>query len=301
MIRGSVKEQSDRASITVPLKVNLGIWPDSYAPPKAKEELLPQAATGSLAIFNPRSEGDVTVFPTDRVLAKEAVERALRYLKCEQYGGELRIITKGGLSRGLGTSTADIIASIRAVMNSLDHSLDQELIGEFAARTEGASDGVMFDEATLFVTTRGKVLENFRKVCPPIEILGFDADSGGDGIKTLELPPRNYSQNDQERLSDLRQSARRALSQGDVTLLGRIATASAKINQQFSEKPLLDETIKLCNEFGGAGIIIAHSGTMMGIMFHPASFPSGNELKLLLQQVESLGSFDVKHYSTGPD
>jgi uncharacterized protein involved in propanediol utilization len=298
VVDGKVKPKQDRASITVPLKVNLGLTADP-SDQASTEAVLPPAKTGSLAVFSPTPDSEVSVDPSDRTLAKKAVNRILRTLKQQHMGGTLKIITNGGLSRGLGTSTADIVASIRAVTDSLRESVDKEKIGEIAATTEGASDGIMYDEATLFVTTRGKVLERFIESCPRIEIVGFDLESGEGGIDTLDLSPRHYSESQREKLLELRKKARTAFFESDVDLLGDVATQSARINQRFLEKPILDEIVDLTEKFDGDGVVIAHSGTLMGILFQPANYPSSDQLKTLKSQLESLGLSNIKHYSTG--
>ncbi len=67
----------------------------------------------------------------------------------------------------------------------------------------------------------------------------------------------------------LRAALRRAVTLEDVELLGRVATASARINQRFLPKPKLEPLLELCRRNGGSGIQVAHSGTVAGLIFDP--------------------------------
>ena len=52
-----------------------------------------------------------------------------------------------------------------------------------------------------------------------------------------------------------------------MALLGRVATASSRINQRYLPKPVLDELLALCRRLGGHGVQVAHSGTVAGLIF----------------------------------
>ena len=46
-----------------------------------------------------------------------------------------------------------------------------------------------------------------------------------------------------------------------------MATASARVNQRFLPKPSLPDLIELSRRLGGAGVQVAHSGTVAGLIF----------------------------------
>lgn len=50
-------------------------------------------------------------------------------------------------------------------------------------------------------------------------------------------------------------------------MLGRVATASARINERFLPKPRLTEIEAIGDRFGAIGVQVAHSGTVVGLMF----------------------------------
>jgi len=57
------------------------------------------------------------------------------------------------------------------------------------------------------------------------------------------------------------------LATGDITLIGKGATISARANQQILFKPHLEKMIAIGHTWGAVGVNIAHSGTVVGILF----------------------------------
>jgi L-threonine kinase len=49
-------------------------------------------------------------------------------------------------------------------------------------------------------------------------------------------------------------------------IIGKVATKSALMNQKFIYKKNLERMIKICEEIGGLGVIVTHSGTCLGIL-----------------------------------
>jgi L-threonine kinase len=58
-----------------------------------------------------------------------------------------------------------------------------------------------------------------------------------------------------------------AIDAGDVQLLGEACTWSARIHQRILPKPELPELIRIVDETGGAGVSVAHSGTVCGLIY----------------------------------
>jgi len=50
-------------------------------------------------------------------------------------------------------------------------------------------------------------------------------------------------------------------------LLGQAATASARLNQEHLEKPQLEEFIQSSQKKGALGVLVAHSGTVVGALW----------------------------------
>jgi uncharacterized protein involved in propanediol utilization len=183
-------------------------------------------------------------------------------------GGHMEICSDVPRGIGMGSSTADVTAAIRAIADFHRVTPAAEKIGRIAVRAECASDPVMIDDrVVLFSHREGIVLETFGRRLPSMIVVGCDADPGTGGIDTIALPPAVYSSADIDAFRSLRSELRAAVATGDVARLARVATSSALISQRFLPKPAFDFLLDLCKRTGGYGIQVAHSGTVAGVIF----------------------------------
>ena len=149
----------------------------------------------SQAIFSPHQGTTVNldIRPQNKSKAKQAAQLTLKHLGVD-LGGELHIWTNIPIGLGLGSSTADVVATSIAVANALGKNLSPETIAKIAVDAETASDSIMFGNcATLFAQREGLVIEDFGNSLPPLEILGFNTDLSNSGIDTLAFPPARYN------------------------------------------------------------------------------------------------------------
>jgi uncharacterized protein involved in propanediol utilization len=204
-------------------------------------------------------------------------------------GGQIEITSDIPRAIGMGSSTSDVIATIRAVANYHGVALSPEEVGRLAVLAEAASDSTMIDDrVVLFAHRDGIVLESFGHRLPPIVVVGCDTEPG-TRVDTLGHPPAEYDDREIGVFGVLRAALRRAVSTDDVALLGRVATASARINQRFLPKPNLDRLLEVCLEHGGSGIQVAHSGTVAGLIFD-ARLPGVQEsVRRCSERIDKLG------------
>jgi uncharacterized protein involved in propanediol utilization len=86
--------------------------------------------------------------------------------------------------------------------------------------------------------------------------------------------------------------ARRAVRTVDPALLGRVATASTLLNQRHLPVPQLDGLLAVSEEAGAAGLQVAHSGNVAGLLFDPAV----PELDArITESVKRLAELDIEH------
>ena len=86
-----------------------------------------------------------------------------------------------------------------------------------------------------------------------------------------------------------RGALRRALATEDVRLVGRVATASARINERFLPKPNLEILLAECLRNGGCGIQVAHSGTVAGMIFDARRLGVQEGVQRSIAFIEELG------------
>ncbi|MDD5037585.1 MAG: hypothetical protein PHE55_22890 [Methylococcaceae bacterium] len=229
---------------------------------------LPCIKYRSIACFIPQAEPMLEVRPKGLHKARQAALGALALLGFPDMGGLLTIDSNIPCRQGLGSSTADVIAVIRAIADAFGRVLTPEIIARLAVSTESASDALMFeDAAVLFAQRQGIVVERFHTRLPAMEILSIRDEANGDGVDTLAYPPPVYDWQEIGEFRYLIDRLRQGILDGDAEAIGHVATASARINQRFLNKPHLEEIEAIGRRYGALGIQVAHSGTAMGLLF----------------------------------
>jgi uncharacterized protein involved in propanediol utilization len=231
---------------------------------------LPQPALGTRATFRPSYTHGGVLGPPELIKVRRAAILTLGRLpgyRSPAKGGQIEITSTVPRGIGMGSSTSDVTATIRAVADSHGHPLTKEEVARLAVLAECASDSVMIDDqVVLFAQREAAVLEVFGQQLPPILVLGCDTAPEQE-VDTLRLPPAPYDVEEIARFGVLRAALRRAVATSDVALLGLVATASARINQRYLPKPQLELLIRTCRQHGGCGVQVAHSGTVAGLIF----------------------------------
>lgn len=231
---------------------------------------LPCSLFGTRVRFRPLRSGPLTVEPGDRSRARNAARLTLDSLGRTGWGGSVRIEGNVPLRWGCGSSTTDVLATIRAVADAFDTVLDPEWIARIAVVSETASDSLMYgpERAVLFAQRRGSVLLDLGGPLPRVQVLGFNTEED-HGVETLSLPPCQYSTWEAEAFQPILGLLRRAVERQDPALLGRVATASTVLMQRHRPKRFMPELLRLAEEVGALGVQVAHSGTVAGFLFEP--------------------------------
>ncbi len=247
-----------------------GIFDDGAGHLRRALVTLPQRGRGSRAVFRPSGNHWGVVGTPELVKVRRAAVLALREFATHPApvkGGQIEIIRDFPLGVGMGSSTSDVTATIRAVADFHGVMLSREEVGRLAVLAEVASDSIMIDDrVVLFAHRDGQVLETFGHRLPSMIVVGCDTQPGSV-VDTLGLQQADYSSREVGAFQVLRGAIRRAIATEDVALLGRVTTASARINQRFLAKPALETLLELNLRLGGCGIQVAHSGTVAGLIF----------------------------------
>jgi uncharacterized protein involved in propanediol utilization len=258
---------------------------------------LPCNAMYSDAVFHPDSSGSVRVSPAHKRKALEVVELTLAHLRSTGVGGQLSIESSVPEAKGCGSSTADCIAAASAAADAVNHSLSEEDLAHLVVQAEVASDNFMFRRAVLFAHREGVVLEDYARRLPMLEILGVDTAPSAH-VETLKYPPAVYSWRQLQSFCTLTGALRRAVRQQDLKLLGRVATASANINQEFLPKPLFPEIRRLADDAGALGVAVAHSGTVLSILLDPDDELLEYKVDQLRAGLNKLGITQILRFQT---
>ncbi|WKD32115.1 GHMP family kinase ATP-binding protein [Streptomyces xanthophaeus] len=268
---------------------------------------LPMTGMGSRAEFTRRPgtpPEQLTVVPGDRTKAARAA--ALTVGECAPLrreppcGGELRITGDIPVGLGMGSSTSDVIAVVRAVADSYGVRLAPGTVARLAVRAELACDPLMLDaRPVLFAQREGRVLEALGPCLPPLVVVGC-ALGGGAPVDTLALPVPAYGESDVRAFERLRALLRRAVATGDAALLGQVASASARRGQQVLRHPEFDTLVGIGRRLGALGIQIAHSGAVAGLLLDPAAPGLRHRVRGCVRALESDGIAATRVFTTFP-
>ncbi|WP_375779132.1 GHMP kinase [Bradyrhizobium sp. ma5] len=248
-----------------------GIFEDENGHLRRGLTSLPCRQLRSKAMFKAHGQDILSVSPRRCEKSRRAAELVLKTFGRLRGGGHLTVQSNIPVGRGMGSSTADVLASILAVLDYLAIQLSPDRVMKIAVRAETACDSTLFSQqAVLFAHREGDVIESFINSLPPIDFISIDT-APGHTVDTVALQPADYNRTEIESFRPLRRLLGKAIKESDLGLLGRVATASALINERFLPKPRLHEIEAIGTRYGAIGVQVAHSGTVVGLMFDPAN------------------------------
>ena len=261
---------------------------------------LPLPAMTSQATFIGAHSVDVTVRPDGKAKASAAARLTLDHLAVAE-GGVIKISSDIPIGHGYGSSTADVVAAIRAVAAAYAAQLVPSRIGRLAVAAEQASDAIVFDsQAILFAQREGIILEDFGGALPPLLLVGSRAN-GGQPIDTLTLPPARYDSPEIQQFRVLRGLVAYAVRHQDPVCLGRAATASAWISQRRLPKKGLEQVIAIAQNAGACGVQVAHSGSLVGVLFDRAGRDLRRRARRVAASLRRAGFCDVEFHQINDD
>lgn len=178
----------------------------------------------------------------------------------------LTINSKLPRGKGMASSSADIAASLAAAAKALALTVTADEICDIALTIE-PTDGVFFSGITAFDHINGSVCDTLGEP-PMIKLAIFDFGGEVDTIafnKRGDLKELRAQKKDQ--FTEAYNLVREGLHTGNAVLVAKGATISALANQAILPKPSLEKIILIGNSCGALGVNVAHSGTVVGIMF----------------------------------
>lgn len=168
------------------------------------------------------------------------------------------------VGKGLSSSTADMVAGMRALAAAISIRLKNDYLSRMISEIE-PNDGLHFDNTSAYFHTEGRLIANFAFV-PPFRILSLD--SGGI-FDTVMFNARavSISRQQQESYQGLLEDLMAALEAGDILAIAAIATESGRRWQSINPKPEFERVETLARSLGALGVLNTHSGTCLGMLF----------------------------------
>jgi uncharacterized protein involved in propanediol utilization len=258
---------------------------------------LPLRSKHAFATFKPDSQIGVRVQPTDRHKAARAAELALQKLNLNVHGGSLEIRSDIPIGHGYGSSSADVVAAVKAVFDAFGRTASATIASEIAVAAERASDAIAFEETSvLFAHRDGIVLEYLGGDLPPLALISFKS-SDASPISTTALSRARYNADEIQAFRCALSAVRRAVLYQDPMLLGRAASLSARISQQHLAKNGFSRAQEVADRHGASGLQVSHSGSLFGIMMDASQPKLNARLSAIALDIQNAGFTDVEQLS----
>ena len=225
----------------------------------------PIAKTATVTV-TVRSAPETMITQIDPALSKLAQSLRQTSLHLELEPLEIRVEHWSDLDigKGMGSSTADIVAGARALAAVADRTLTPQQLAEIATSIE-SSDGSMYPGIVAFNQKKGNVLHEFSwwpqfviLMVTPSQV--FNTESANFGGKD------KFGKDFDQILEDLWTASLQCETKPFVDAASR----SARLNQRFVPNPyyaLLEDRV---SDFGALGINVGHTGTVLGLLFDAA-------------------------------
>ncbi len=165
------------------------------------------------------------------------------------------------VGKGMGSSTADIVAGARALAAAHGASLSPAQLARIATAIE-PSDGTMYPGVVAFCRQTGDVVRAFSwhprfaavMVLPPRTVATDSVDLGGKARLATAF---------EELLACLDDAVERR----DPLPFAQVATRSAALNQRVLPNRLFGALAALRARLGAAGVVVGHTGTLGGLLY----------------------------------
>lgn len=223
------------------------------------------------------------------------LRRLLAHLQAPVDSAWIRLESSIPTAKGMGSSTADMVAAITAAAMALDEVLTPLDKARLAIEVE-PSDSIMFPNLARLDHRRGN---SVRLMGPPPPMQVTVIDMGGE-VDTQDFNRRpDLDAANAAKEGQLRQALvclREGIKLGDPARVGQAATISARAHQAILPKPGLEDLIASAETVGAAGVCVAHSGTVAGVLTPAASQSMEDLCPLppdLHPQWSSLGTYQV--------
>ncbi|WP_051753612.1 kinase [Streptosporangium amethystogenes] len=251
-------------------------------------------ARWAMARFELHPESDeVLVWPSYK---KKALHLTSMIMKDVGWptGGILTINSMLPEGKGLASSSADLVATARAVANALDEPMPPRRIESYLARIE-PTDGVLYSSVVAYHHRSVRLRASLGSL-PSMAVVSIDEGGEIDTVRFNDIP-KPFTAGDRREYARLLARITHAVARRDLVEVGRVATTSALMNQALCHKWSLEAMTGICESVGGLGVVVGHSGTTLGILLDTAAPDCPGRLAAAAQACQELAG-NVTVYRT---
>lgn len=185
----------------------------------------------------------------------------------------LSINSKIPKGKGFASSTADLCAIYNGLIRLTGRKFNEEEFIRHCLKIE-PTDSIIFKKATIFDYKKGLYKEEINNYFR-FYVVCFIGENVVDTI--------DYNNNDKlpnlSNIDDLVNKLKEAFKNKDIRKLANVSTESIIRNQHRLKYDQLEKILEINELIGGLGIIGAHSGNMLGIIFESIDNHKIKEIK----------------------
>jgi uncharacterized protein involved in propanediol utilization len=224
---------------------------------------------------------EICVYPSHKEKSRRLAEKLMRIFGLDS-GGLLSVQSQLPAGKGCASSSADMVATALAIQSAFGVSISRASLARVMNSIE-PSDGVMYRGIVSFYHREG-VLRKFLGYLPSLTLVGLDE---GNQVDTVEFNRRSkpFGSARRAEYENLLLGIEEAVARGDLKSLGEISTRSAILNQDLLPKTHLDLLLDMRRRYKALGIVNAHSGTHLGLLFDPGSLNRSQSLPAILNEL----------------
>ena len=169
-------------------------------------------------------------------------------------------ISRIPVGRGMGSSTADLALLAAGLKKLCKQGCKSGWLARLLPTIE-PTDSTIFTPMTIYEQNQGSGWQSLGSLQKKARVLALGQPGSEDTVASRHARPQP------PRVSSCFQLLTDAVRQNDLELLGRAATCSSRKWQDRLNYPGLAEIIEISQNCGCAGVNIAHSGNVMGIIY----------------------------------
>ncbi len=165
------------------------------------------------------------------------------------------------VGKGMGSSTADIAATVMAVASAAETQVTPEQIAEIATSIE-SSDGLMFPGINAVEQKTGRLVAAYEWF--PQFAIAMVVPAAVFNTESADFRGKDKHGADFDRiLADLEMAARRR----EADAFAEAATRSAELNQRHLVNPYFVMLRPKIRQYRADGLVVGHTGTVAGLLF----------------------------------
>ena len=205
--------------------------------------------------------------PVDSPKAIRAAELTLQWVDRRDLDAIVSISSPLPRGKGMASSTADVAGAIVGVAVATGQRISATDISRIALEVE-PSDGLMFPGIVAFDHRAGRLYEPLGHA-PAMSVLVLQFEGVVDSVTFNTENKSTFFADLEPYWREAMALIREGMRRGDIQLLARGATLDAVTYADIVPQPNLPPVLALAKETGALGVNLAHSGTVMGLLFPP--------------------------------